>query len=109
MKTSEPNNRDLNRDWKSQKDLSVRIMEVDDNILINYISKGCNIVFRKRSGHKNTFKPQKWSSHLHGQATIKYSQGYFTVKPHVDVLLNAHDGGKIQFEFNQRHEQQHFF
>ena len=97
MKTSEPNNRDLNQ---SQMDFFIRIMEVDDNILINDISKGCSIVFRKRSGHKNTFKPQKWSSHLLGQATIKYSQRYFTVKPHVDVLLNAHDGGKIQFEFN---------
>ena len=68
MKTSEPNNRDLNQ---SQKDFFIRIMEVDDNVLINDISKGCSIVFRKRSGHKNTFKPQKWLSHLHGQATIK--------------------------------------
>ena len=84
-------------------------MEVDDNILIHYTCQGCNIVFRKLSSHNNMVKPQKRSTRAHGEATIKYSRGYFTVKPHVDVLSNAHDGGKNQFEFNQRHEQQHFF
>ena len=48
-------------------------------------------------------------SHTNGQATTKNSQGYLTVKPHDHVLLNANNGGKNQFEFNQRNEQQRFF
>ena len=46
---------------------------------------------------------------ISGQAIIKNSRGYFMVKPHDHVLFNAHNGCKNQFEFNQYHEQQHFF
>ena len=46
---------------------------------------------------------------ISGQAIIKNSRGYFKVKPHDHVLFNAHNGCKNQFEFNQCHEQQHFF
>ena len=40
--------------------------------------------------------------------TIKNKRGYFTVKPHVHVLSNAPNGGKIQLQFNQHHGQKHF-
>ena len=46
---------------------------------------------------------------ISGQAIIKNSRGYFKVKLHNHVLFNAHNGCKNQFEFNQSHEQQHFF
>ena len=41
--------------------------------------------------------------------SVNDSRGYFMVKPHDHVLFNAHNGCKNQFEFNQSHEQQHFF
>ena len=59
--------------------------------------------------HNQAVKPLCQSNCAYSQTTIKNSKRYFTVNPHIHVFSNAPNGGKIQLEFNQRHEQQHFF